>query len=69
MRGDGHTAYGGESACIDAAVERYMNTKSLPAQGTSCKQDTTFEAPQALQRRAAPAAVKDRPMATRVPGQ
>ena len=33
MRGDGHTAYGGESACIDAAVEAYLNTLALPARG------------------------------------
>ena len=42
MRGDGHTAYGGESACIDAAVETYVNTLALPAEGTSCTQDTPF---------------------------
>jgi pimeloyl-ACP methyl ester carboxylesterase len=42
MRGDGHTAYGGESACIDAAVEAYVNTLALPAVGTSCTQDTPF---------------------------
>ena len=43
MRGDGHTAYGGESACIDAAVEAYLNTLALPAEGTSCTQDTPFQ--------------------------
>ena len=43
MRGDGHTAYGGESACIDAAVEAYVNTLALPAEGTACTQDTPFE--------------------------
>jgi len=42
MRGDGHTAYGGESACIDAAVETYLNTLALPAEGTTCTQDTPF---------------------------
>jgi hypothetical protein len=48
MRGDGHTAYGGESACIDSAVERYVNTPALPAPGTKCHQDTGFEAPSAV---------------------
>jgi pimeloyl-ACP methyl ester carboxylesterase len=45
MRGDGHTAYSGNSPCIDAAVEAYMNDGTLPAKGTSCKQDVPFEAP------------------------
>ena len=44
MRGDGHTAYGGESACIDSAVNTYLLNGVLPAAGTSCKQDTTFGA-------------------------
>jgi pimeloyl-ACP methyl ester carboxylesterase len=44
MRGDGHTAYGGESACIDLAVERYLLNGVLPAKGTTCKQDTPFSA-------------------------
>jgi pimeloyl-ACP methyl ester carboxylesterase len=44
MRGDGHTAYGGESACIDSAVESYLNTLALPAVGTVCQQDTKFQA-------------------------
>jgi len=44
MRGDGHTAYGGESACIDAAVNKYLLQGVLPAAGTTCKQDTTFGA-------------------------
>jgi hypothetical protein len=26
MRGDGHTAYGGNSACIDNAVNAYIET-------------------------------------------
>jgi len=42
MRGDGHTAYSGNSACIDAAVEAYMNDGALPAPGTKCTQDTPF---------------------------
>ena len=35
MDGDGHTAYGGNSTCIDADVNRYL--KSCPAApGTVC---------------------------------
>ncbi len=45
MRGDGHTAYPGESSCIDTATESYVNTLKLPAKGTVCKQETQFEAP------------------------
>ena len=44
MRGDGHTAYGGESACIDSAVETYLITLQVPAAGTVCTQDTPFQA-------------------------
>jgi pimeloyl-ACP methyl ester carboxylesterase len=48
MRGDGHTAYPGNSPdCIDPAVEAYLNTGALPAAGTSCKQDVPFAAPEA----------------------
>jgi pimeloyl-ACP methyl ester carboxylesterase len=46
MRGDGHTAYGQGSPCIDADVEGYLNTLQLPAQGTSCKQAVPFAPPQ-----------------------
>jgi pimeloyl-ACP methyl ester carboxylesterase len=42
MIGDGHTAYGGESACIDTAVESYLLGGTLPDAGTVCKQDVTF---------------------------
>ena len=37
MRGDGHTAYGGNSACIDAAVDAYLEERTLPAPGTTCR--------------------------------
>ena len=47
QRGDGHTAYPGNSACIDAAVEAYVNTVTLPAPGTKCRQDVSFPAPAA----------------------
>jgi pimeloyl-ACP methyl ester carboxylesterase len=72
MRGDGHTAYGGESACIDSAVETYLNTKALPPDGTVCTQDTPFgtaSAVQPLAKTAAAAAAQNRRVtATRVPG-
>ena len=45
MRGDGHTAYPGESSCIDTATESYVNTLKLPAKGTVCRQEIQFEAP------------------------
>jgi pimeloyl-ACP methyl ester carboxylesterase len=42
MIGDGHTAYGGESACIDQAVDDYLLGGTLPAAGTTCRQETPF---------------------------
>src|SRR3954454_12224473 len=42
MRGDGHTAYGGNSACIDDAVDAYLIDHNVPAAGTSCTQDVPF---------------------------
>jgi pimeloyl-ACP methyl ester carboxylesterase len=45
MDGDGHTAYGGKSACIDAAMEAYLVELVLPAAGTICRQEVLFEAP------------------------
>jgi pimeloyl-ACP methyl ester carboxylesterase len=64
MRGDGHTAYAGNSPCIDAAVETYMNDGTLPAPGTSCKQDVPFAKPEpapTAKSLAAPALVKVQP--------
>jgi pimeloyl-ACP methyl ester carboxylesterase len=46
MRGDGHTAYGGESQCVDAAVNAYLLEGTLPAAGTVCRQEVPFEQPQ-----------------------
>jgi pimeloyl-ACP methyl ester carboxylesterase len=47
MRGDGHTAYeNGSPDCIDPAIESYLNTLTLPAAGTSCRQDIPFAQPQ-----------------------
>lgn len=36
-RGDGHTAFGGNSRCIDDAVNRYLLTGATPAAGTVCR--------------------------------
>jgi pimeloyl-ACP methyl ester carboxylesterase len=45
MDGDGHTAYGGNSPCIDGAVDAYLEDGTLPAPGTVCQQDVPFAAP------------------------
>jgi pimeloyl-ACP methyl ester carboxylesterase len=47
MRGDGHTAYPDNSACVDSAVETYLDAGTLPAPGTTCKQEVPFGAAQA----------------------
>jgi pimeloyl-ACP methyl ester carboxylesterase len=52
MQGDGHTAYGGNSACIDTAIDGYLNHGTVPAAGTTCQQEVPFEQLQ-LQARAA----------------
>ncbi|MDX6718868.1 MAG: hypothetical protein QOJ63_1122 [Solirubrobacteraceae bacterium] len=57
MRGDGHTAYRGKSACVDAIVDAYVDEGTLPPAGTQCAQDTGFSAPPAQASRA-PAAVE-----------
>jgi hypothetical protein len=44
MRGDGHTAYGGNSACIDEAVDAYLEDGDVPARGTTCRQTVPFAA-------------------------
>jgi pimeloyl-ACP methyl ester carboxylesterase len=46
MRGDGHTAFGGNSACIDAAVEMYLEDLVVPPAGTVCRQEVPFAAPE-----------------------
>jgi pimeloyl-ACP methyl ester carboxylesterase len=45
MQGDGHTAYGGNSACIDSAVEHYFESGTVPKAGTVCLQDVPFAQP------------------------
>lgn len=42
MRGDGHTAYGGNSPCIDRWIDRYVLTTKLPPAGTGCSQNVPF---------------------------
>jgi pimeloyl-ACP methyl ester carboxylesterase len=49
MRGDGHTAYGGNSPCIDAAVNAYLLEGNLPEAGTVCRQEVPFEQEPAAQ--------------------
>jgi pimeloyl-ACP methyl ester carboxylesterase len=46
MNGDGHTAYGGNSACVDSAVEAYLEEGTLPNAGTICRQEVPFVQPQ-----------------------
>lgn len=43
MDGDGHTAYGGNSTCIDAGVDAYLETLALPPRGTVCAQDLVVD--------------------------
>jgi hypothetical protein len=45
MRGDGHTAYGGNSPCIDGAVDAYLISHTVPAAGTVCRQAVPFAQP------------------------
>jgi pimeloyl-ACP methyl ester carboxylesterase len=48
MVGDGHTAYGGSSTCIDGAVEAYLEDLALPDSGAECAQEVPFELPPPL---------------------
>ncbi len=48
MQGDGHTAYGGNSSCIDGAVEAYFFRGTVPKAGTVCVQDVPFAQPDAV---------------------
>jgi pimeloyl-ACP methyl ester carboxylesterase len=45
MVGDGHTAFGGNSQCIDDAVVAQIETLTLPATGTICQQTVPFAPP------------------------
>ena len=57
MRGDGHTAYGGNSACIDEAVNAFLNDGDLPAPSTTCRQEVDAFPATALRRAHAAAPV------------
>jgi hypothetical protein len=35
-RGEGHTVYGGQDACVDAAVDAYLIDLELPDEGAEC---------------------------------
>jgi pimeloyl-ACP methyl ester carboxylesterase len=39
MNGDGHTAYGGNSACIDTTVDAYLLSLTAPPANTLCEQE------------------------------
>jgi pimeloyl-ACP methyl ester carboxylesterase len=62
MQGDGHGAYGGNSACIDASVDAYLLEGTLPELGAECVQQVPFGIPQNaafIDAAAAPAAAVD----------
>ena len=61
MRGDGHTAYGGNSECIDEAVDAYLEDGVVPAPGTTCRQMVPFEPPAAVSARSRRSEVVIRP--------
>jgi pimeloyl-ACP methyl ester carboxylesterase len=60
MRGDNHTAYLGNSACIDENVDAYLIGLALPPIGTSCRQEVPFEAPQPQSQRLTAAQARSR---------
>ena len=39
MVGDGHTAYGGNSGCVDDAVDAFLTELDVPDEGTICVQE------------------------------
>ena len=45
MEGDGHGAYGQNSACVNSVTEAYLSDLTLPAVGTVCRQDVVITAP------------------------
>jgi pimeloyl-ACP methyl ester carboxylesterase len=53
MDGDTHTAYAGQSACVDAAVEDHLFDLTTPAVGTVCPQEVPFAAPEPVPAEAA----------------
>jgi pimeloyl-ACP methyl ester carboxylesterase len=63
MVGDGHTAFGGNSPCIDTAVVAQIETLTLPPDGTVCQQDVPFVPPAAAPAAAASSAGAARALA------
>ena len=63
MVGDGHTAFGGNSACIDSAVVAQIETLTLPPDGTVCQQEVPFVPPAAAPAATASAAGAARALA------
>jgi pimeloyl-ACP methyl ester carboxylesterase len=61
MNGDGHTAYGSNSPCVNAAVEAYLVALTLPARGTVCTQQVPFTAPAPVTAGAAGSVLSDAP--------
>ena len=45
MNGDGHTAYGANSPCINAAINAYVIKRTLPPKNTVCQQEVAFPPP------------------------
>jgi hypothetical protein len=60
MAGDGHTAYGGNSPCIDRATETYLVSGTLPRPGTVCQQQVPFASSASTRSSSAAAAAADR---------
>jgi hypothetical protein len=61
MRGDGHTAYGGNSACIDESVDTFLNEGTLPPVGKTCRQEVEAFPAETLRRSVRAAAPVWRP--------
>jgi len=56
MAGDGHTAYAGNSACIDRITNAYLVSVTLPQPGTVCQQQVPFTSSAAAAKAGAAAA-------------
>ncbi|MDP9398586.1 MAG: alpha/beta hydrolase [Actinomycetota bacterium] len=61
MVGDGHTAYGGNSPCIDRAVNAYLEQLMVPARATTCQQRVPFAGPEQKRAGSRAAAVRPEP--------
>jgi len=57
MVGDGHTAYGGNSRCIDRRVNAYLLERQLPRPGKRCQQRVPFTDVFAKASRVAPSTI------------